>query len=76
MKRTKQLESVIKATNEYLRANKIKDEGDPAFNVLHFSLLQMGTYKGFNYFKDLKIGDTVVPVCAGSSTDFEYLQLY
>lgn len=76
MKRTKQLQQVVDTTNYYLRRNGIKDEADPAFHIVMCSLLQTKTYKGFNYFKDKQIGDEVIPVLAGSDTDFDYLQLY
>lgn len=77
MKRCKQLQAVVDKTNEYLRNNKIKDEGDPAFMVVQLALLETKTYHGFNYYSDGKLLDgTVIPILAGSSTDFEYLQLY
>lgn len=76
MRRTKQLQQVVDTTNYYLRRNGIKDEGDPAFHILMCALLQTKTYKGFNYYKDKKIGNEVIPVLAGSDTDFDYLQLY
>ena len=76
MKRTRQLEEVISMTNRYLRLNHIKDESNPAFHVLMDALLETGTYKGFNYFNDMQIGDETVPVLAGSSIEYEYLQLY
>lgn len=76
MKRTKQLQTVIDTTNAYLRNNRIKDEADPAFHMVTWSLLQTKTYKGFNYYKDKQIGDEVIPVLAGSCTDFDYLQIY
>lgn len=76
MKRTKQLQQVVDTTNYYLRRNGIKDESDPAFHIVMCSLLQTKTYHGFNYFKDKQIGDEVIPVLAGSDTDFDYLQLY
>ena len=76
MKRAKQLQQVVDITNNYLRNNGIKDESDPAFLIVMHSLLQTNTYHGFNYFKDKQIGTVTVPVLAGSSTDFDYLQLY
>lgn len=76
MKRTKQLQMVIDETNKYLRNNKIKDQSNPAFSVVQHSLLEMGTYQGFNYFNDRKIGDKVIPILAGSSVNFEFLQIY
>ena len=76
MKRTKQLQTVVNNVNDYLRTNKIKDEKDPAFHMLVWSLLQTDTYKGFNYFRDKEIDGETVSVLAGSSIDFDYLQLY
>lgn len=75
MKRTKQMQTVVDETNRYLRNAQIKDEGDPTFHTVMFALLETGTYRGFNYYKDMQIGDEVVPVLAGSCTNFEYLQL-
>ena len=77
-RRTKQIEQLIQDVNCYLRNNKIKDEGDPAFCVTQWSLIDQGIYQGFNYFKDEynEAGTKKRIVLAGSSTDFEYLQLY
>lgn len=79
MKRTKQLQTVVDKTNEYLRNNKIKDEGDSAFMVVMWALLETKTYLGFNFFKDKTLEDgTVLSVLAGTSDPekFDYLQLY
>lgn len=76
MKRSKQLQAVVDLTNEFLRNNKIKDEGNDAFNICQLALLRTNTYHGFNYFKDMEIGGEMLSVLAGSSTNFEYLQLY
>ena len=76
MKRTQQLQVMVDNVNHYLRNNRIKDEGDPAFHITMYTLLDTRTYKGFNYFKDKQIGDKVIPVLAGSSIDYDYLQLY
>ena len=76
MRRTKQIQRLIKDVNHYLRHNHIKDEGDPVFLVTMHSLLQQRIYQGFNYYKDKVIGGNTVSVLAGSSENFEYLQLY
>ena len=79
MKRSKQLQTVVDKTNEYLRNNKIKDEGDSAFMVVQWALLETKTYHGFNFFKDKTLEDgTVLSVLAGTSDPekFDYLQLY
>ena len=79
MKRSKQLQTVVDKTNEYLRNNKIKDEGDPAFMVVNWALLDTHTYHGFNMYKDKELADgTVISVLAGTSDPekFDYLQLY
>lgn len=76
MKRTKQLQVAVDNTNRYLRINGIKDERNPAFMVMMYTLMDVNSYKGFNYFNDREIGDETVSVLAGSSTDFDYLQLY
>lgn len=76
MRRAKQLDTLVKDVNVYLRKNKIKNEDDPVFQVVMWSLLEQHLYQGFNYFKDAKIGDDVIPVLAGSSVHFDYLQLY
>lgn len=76
MRRTKQIQNLVDEVNCYLRRNKIKDESDPAFLVTMHSLLEQKIYHGFNYYKDGVVGDKVMPVLAGSATNFEYLQLY
>jgi hypothetical protein len=70
------MQKLIDDVNFYLRRNNIKDESDPAFQVVMWSLLEQHLYQGFNYFKLKKIGNDEFPVLAGSSTDFEFLQLY
>ncbi len=84
MKRSKQLQTVVDKTNEYLRNNKIKDEGDSAFMVVMWALLETKTYHGFNYYKDMEVGNwwdgekRTIPILAGTSDPekFDYLQLY
>ncbi len=79
MKRTKQLEVVLKEVNSYLKNNKIKDQGDSVFCVMCHALIQAGVYRGFNMYKDEKFADgTVVSVLAGTSDPekFDYIQLY
>ena len=78
MKRSKQLQNMINQVNDYLRSNRVKEEGNDVFLIITHNLLQQGLYQGFNYFKDAKIGDMVIPVLAGTSDPdkFEYLQIY
>ena len=79
MKRTKQLQHVVDKVNEYLRNNHIKDEGDPAFMIVGWALLDTHTYQGFNMYKDKTLADgTVISVLAGTADPekFDYLQLY
>lgn len=73
--RAKQLQKVVDEVNHYLRNSRIKDESNPMFHIIMYALMEAGAYRGFNYYKDKEIGNEVVPVLAGSSTDFEYLQL-
>lgn len=78
MKRTKQLQAVVDKTNEYLRNNKIKDEGNSAFLVVQWALLDTNTYRGFNMYKDKELADgTIISVLAGTDdpNKFDYLQL-
>ena len=76
MRRCKQLNQLVEHANLYLRKNKIKNEDDPVFQVVMWSLLEQHLYRGFNYYKLMTIGEDEIPVLAGSSTDFEFLQLY
>ena len=79
MKRTKQLQAMVDRTNEYLKNNHIKDEGDSAFMVVSQVLLDTHTYKGYNMYKDKTLADgTVFSVLAGTDDPdkFDYLQLY
>lgn len=69
------MENLITDVNQYLRNNKVKNQGDACFLVVTHSLLQQGLYRGFNYYKDGVIGDKVIPILAGSSENFEYLQV-
>lgn len=83
MKRSKQLQTVVDKTNEYLRKNNIKDEGDPAFMVVCWALLETKTYHGFNYYKDIEAvsWDGIkrkmsILACTSDPEKFDYLQLY
>ena len=49
-KRTKQVEKMVVIFNNYLKANKVIDMSDAAFSVFTHSLLELGIYKGFNYY--------------------------
>lgn len=83
MKRSKQLQTVVDKTNEYLRKNRIKSESDPAFAVVAAVLLDTHTYHGFNYYIEIEATywdgvKTKVPLLAGTSDPekFDFLQLY
>lgn len=83
MKRSKQLQTVVDKTNEYLRKNKIKNEGDSAFMVVMWALLETKTYHGFNYYKDVKVKSwdgiertMSILACTDDPEKFDYLQLY
>lgn len=83
MKRSKQLQTVVDKTNEYLRKNKIKDQGNSAFMVVQWALLETHTYQGFNMYKDVKVKswdgiERTMSILAGTSDPekFDYLQLY
>lgn len=83
MKRTKQLQTVVDKTNEYLRNNKIKDQGDSAFMVVQWALLETHTYQGFNYYKEIETTSwdgikRKMPIlaCTDDPEKFDYLQLY
>ena len=83
MRRSKQLQAVVDKTNEYLRKNHIKEQGNPAFMVVQWALLDTKTYQGFNYFVEREVTnwDGVkhkLPLLAGTSDPdkFDYLQLY
>ncbi len=80
-RRTKKITELLIDVNDYLRNNKIKDQGDPVFLVITHSLLRQHLYMGFNYYKDqvftFEDGHSeTIRVLAGSDTDFEYLQIY
>ena len=51
-KMTKQVKSMVEATNDYLRENHVKDEGDNIFSTVNWLLLQANCYHGFNYFTE------------------------
>jgi hypothetical protein len=78
MKRSKQLQMMVDLTNEFLRNNHIKDEGNDAFTICQLALLRTKTYHGFNMFKEKQIGDEMILVLAGTSDTekFDCLQLY
>ena len=76
--RSKQLQTMVDITNEFLRNNHIKDEGNDAFWLCQYTLLKTKTYHGFNYYRSAVIGGQEVSVLAGTSEPdkFDYLQLY
>jgi hypothetical protein len=68
MKRTKQIENLIKHVNEYLKNNHINDMSDPVFLVICDALIDNKIYHGFNFYtKDGRLS-------GGKNTD--YIQIY
>ena len=57
MKRTKQLEYIIKRANDYFDMCGITDESDDLFWFLTRVLSEMDCYKGYNMFLRKKLPD-------------------
>ena len=70
MKMTKQVKTMVEATNEYLKYNHVKDTNDSLFNNMCWLLLQAGCYHGYNYF-------TLEGEHAGGDNEqFDHLEIY
>jgi len=69
-KMTKQVQTMVEATNEYLRYNHIKDTNNQFFNMTCWLLSKAGCYHGYNYF-------TVDGKLSGGETEtFDHLEIY
>ena len=75
-KRTKQVEEMVKRANSIFKEQGIKDpHGDSLFRFMDSFLLDMGMYKGYNFYKIDENGNLYL---AGSANpkEFDCIQLY
>jgi hypothetical protein len=76
-KRPAYVDKLVHDTNLVLCRKKIHDEGDSLFVFMCSYLLSKHMYNGFNYYNmGTDYNGNPRPVLAGSSTDYEFLQIY
>ena len=76
-KRPAYVATMLHEANLTLRHLKIRDEGDSLFVFICNYLTTHHMYHGFNYYNMGKdYNGNPYPVLAGSSTDYEFLQIY
>ena len=76
-KRPKYVETMLREANLTLRHMKIHDENDSLFMFVCNYLMSLDMYNGFNYYKmDTDLNGKSYPVLAGSSTNYDFLQIY
>lgn len=86
-KRTKQVDNMVDAFNNYLNANHIIDDYNETFMVFSATMISANVYKGYNWFYDMPYTDaagkvTTIPrLCKTNDKEKlselkAYLQLY
>lgn len=73
-KRPQHITKMLADINNTLRVNKIKETSDHLFIWAVDYLLHNGYYKGYNFYIDSEFNKDI-PTLAGSSTNYEYLQI-
>ena len=76
-KRPVYVATMLHEANLTLRQMKIHDESDSLFMFICNYLMAHHMYHGFNYYNMGKdFNGNPYPVLAGSSTNYEFLQIY
>ena len=75
-KRTKQVEEMVKRANSIFKSKKIKDcYNNSLFMFMDSFLLDMGMYKGYNFYKIDENGNLYLAGFANPK-EFDCIQLY
>ena len=76
-KRPEYIATLVREANMTLRHLKVRNEDDTLFAFICSYLSARHMYNGFNYYNEGKdCNGKPWAVLAGSSTDYEFLQIY
>ena len=62
--------------NKTLKTMGKQGENSDLHAFISSYLLNKNMYHGWNYYKDKCVNGKIIPVLAGSATDFDYIQMY
>lgn len=75
MKRTKQVETMVKVTNENLKTRKVISENDELFMWFNWLLMKADCYNGFNWYYEKTLNNETIQVLAGTSNPLRLKEL-
>ena len=75
-KRPNYVTELVNQINKYLKTMGKQGENSDLHAFISSYLLNKNMYHGWNYYKDKCVNGKIIPVLAGSATDFDYIQMY
>lgn len=75
-KRPMYIQNLLNEVNTTLKAMKHDGEHSSLHIFMCHYLIQHKCYRGYNFYKDKFINGEVIPVLAGSATDYDYIQIW
>lgn len=75
-KRPKYVTELVNQINKTLKTMGKQGENSDLHIFITSYLLNKNMYHGWNFYKDKFVNGKIIPVLAGSATDFDYIQMY
>lgn len=75
-KRPNYVTELVNKVNENLKALGKQGENSHLHVFITSYLMQKNMYEGWNFYKDKCVNGKIIPILAGSATDFDYIQMY
>lgn len=75
-KRPNYVTELVNQINKTLKTMGKQGEHSDLHAFITSYLLNKNMYHGWNFYKDECINGKIIPVLAGSATDFDYIQMY
>lgn len=75
-KRPKYVTELVIKINKHLKTLGKQGEKSDLHVFITSYLLDKNMYHGWNFYKDKCVNGKIIPVLAGSATDFDYIQMY
>ena len=75
-KRPNYVTELVNQINKTLKTMGKQGEHSDLHAFITSYLLNKNMYHGWNFYKDQCVNGKIIPVLAGSATDFDYIQMY
>lgn len=75
-KRPNYVTELVNKVNVSLKGLGKQGENSDLHVFLTSYLIEKKMYHGFNFYKDQYVNGKLIPVLAGSATDYDYIQFY